>query len=488
MTKFGFSWVQGLFSNDRANMPHPQDAPRPVDNFLKMGLEISAGIPSHVANPMHIHHAIRFLCPLQDDVQNMLEAFEVLYLTRATYWIEGLSSLTQVLQFTNDASKVIPREVDRKRVRDFFVLWGKDSAFYDYSTFKFPFFELVLKEFKEAFENASKPVSGQAQSGKAAASDDTHLLQADELYFIPFLGVLQTTDELNSDFIVRDSVWVCWVFPTTKMDPRDQLKTSVQNVEQAKALLADKTHRRRWTLILKFLRNVVKNPLMSFKKPADRERISEFLTLWTTGAYRVATDEHKGFKNALESFDLMWNREPPQSPFRQASQQPKQQIELVKSFYDGTAATSYQNMMRDPKYDRALFVFNDNEEQHRAYREGQPEGFAAGRGNAIVRPYRAPQKLKRNQPVVRAAGIPTGRNGRAYTSKEDGGDELGKAFANILTLLEDKKNKFDKVVMSVDRDGNFGSDIYPMSPTMKAYLMTTLTDVVNYANYRLAEA
>ncbi|HSK42210.1 MAG TPA: hypothetical protein VK943_20760, partial [Arenibaculum sp.] len=58
-------------------------------------------------------------------------------------------------------------------------------------------------------------------------------------------------------------------------------------------------------------------------------------------------------------------------------------------------------MIELPEYADALFIFNDNEEQFRAFRDGKDGGCAAAAGIAAIRPYRC-------EDPPRAAGIPTG--------------------------------------------------------------------------------
>jgi hypothetical protein len=70
-------------------------------------------------------------------------------------------------------------------------------------------------------------------------------------------------------------------------------------------------------------------------------------------------------------------------------------------------------MVEQPQYADALFVFNDNEGQFRAFRldSRSRAGCSAGGGNAGIRPYRC-------QEPPRAAGIPTG-DGGGYSSLDD---------------------------------------------------------------------
>jgi hypothetical protein len=70
-------------------------------------------------------------------------------------------------------------------------------------------------------------------------------------------------------------------------------------------------------------------------------------------------------------------------------------------------------MLTEPDYGDALFVFNDNETQFRAFRQNPrgEQGCSPGGGNAAIRPYRC-----HNPP--RAAGIPTG-DGGGYPRLDD---------------------------------------------------------------------
>jgi hypothetical protein len=72
-------------------------------------------------------------------------------------------------------------------------------------------------------------------------------------------------------------------------------------------------------------------------------------------------------------------------------------------------------MIEQPDWADALFVFNDNEEQFRAYRRdpADPRGCTRGGGNAAIRPYRCTEP-------PRAAGIPTGVGGAMEQCRVDG--------------------------------------------------------------------
>lgn len=65
-------------------------------------------------------------------------------------------------------------------------------------------------------------------------------------------------------------------------------------------------------------------------------------------------------------------------------------IEVIGSVFAGAGKIGdFAWMIRQPEYADVLFVFNDNEEQFRAYRK-DPQGSygcSPGGGNAIIRPY-----------------------------------------------------------------------------------------------------
>lgn len=82
-------------------------------------------------------------------------------------------------------------------------------------------------------------------------------------------------------------------------------------------------------------------------------------------------------------------------------------MEIIGAVFEGRHRHGdFAWMLTDHEYDDALFVFNDNERQFRAFREDprSPTGCSAGGGNAAIRPYRC-------QDPPRAAGIPTGDAG-----------------------------------------------------------------------------
>jgi hypothetical protein len=113
-------------------------------------------------------------------------------------------------------------------------------------------------------------------------------------------------------------------------------------------------------------------------------------------------------------------------------------------------------MRRQPEWADALFVFNDNESQFRAFREGRPDGCSPGGGNARIRPWRC-------EDPPRAAGIPTG-DGGGYLSLDTHVEAvLEEAFGVMRELLA--TGRYSKVVYSAETpDGLLGTSIFRPGP------------------------
>ncbi len=91
----------------------------------------------------------------------------------------------------------------------------------------------------------------------------------------------------------------------------------------------------------------------------------------------------------------------------------RKKITVIPSTFSGSGQVGdFEFMLNQPEYERTLFIFNDNEEQFDAFVNGQSSGFSRGGGNAAIRPFR-----KLTPP--RAAGVPTGKSGRGYSSLDE---------------------------------------------------------------------
>lgn len=126
-------------------------------------------------------------------------------------------------------------------------------------------------------------------------------------------------------------------------------------------------------------------------------------------------------------------------------------------------------MLTRPEYDDAVFVFNDNESQFRAYR-ADPTGGAGcspGGGNAVIRPYRC------HQPP-RAAGIPTG-DGSGYAAlDEHARSVIDEAVGVIADLLG--TGRYQRVFYSADADDPelLGTGIFRVGDDVRRYVVTRI--------------
>jgi len=143
-------------------------------------------------------------------------------------------------------------------------------------------------------------------------------------------------------------------------------------------------------------------------------------------------------------------------------------IKVVRSTYRGVGVLGdYLWMINQPEFARALFIFNDNEEQFDDYVAGRAVGFTAGGGNAAVRQFR-----KHLPP--RSAGVPTGKRGRGYSALDaTTKSKIDEALAVISALL--KTGNYDQIVVSKSKDGDtLGTGIYEVALEERDYIYQQL--------------
>ena len=143
-------------------------------------------------------------------------------------------------------------------------------------------------------------------------------------------------------------------------------------------------------------------------------------------------------------------------------------IKVVRSTYRGAGVLGdYLWMIDQPEFARALFIFNDNEEQFDAYVAGEANGFTAGGGNAAIRP------LRKHSPP-RAAGVPTGKHGRGYSALDaTTKSKIDEALAVIHALL--KTGDYDQIVVSKDKDDDtLGTGIFEVAREVRDYIYQQL--------------
>ena len=145
-------------------------------------------------------------------------------------------------------------------------------------------------------------------------------------------------------------------------------------------------------------------------------------------------------------------------------------MELVPSRFEGRDRPGdFAWMITRPEYADALFVFNDNEEQFRAFRldPTSPAGLSPGGGNATVRPYRGADP-------PRAAGVPTGRAGQGYPAlTPDAREAIDDALQVIADLLA--TGAYRRVVYSAaNDDGDLGTGIFEVGDDVKRHIVNGL--------------
>ncbi len=149
-------------------------------------------------------------------------------------------------------------------------------------------------------------------------------------------------------------------------------------------------------------------------------------------------------------------------------------MELVPSRFEGRDRPGdFAWMVTQPEYADALFVFNDNEEQFRAFQRdpGGGAGLSPGGGNATIRPCRGADP-------PRAVGIPTGRAGQGYPALTgDAREAIDDALRLIADLLA--TGGYQRVVYSAaNADGDLGTGIFEVGDDVKRYIVDGLRKLV----------
>ena len=135
-------------------------------------------------------------------------------------------------------------------------------------------------------------------------------------------------------------------------------------------------------------------------------------------------------------------------------------ILVPQKFINRGEVGDFNWMIKQEKYKKDLFIFNDNVEDMRS------GTFEAGGGNAIIRPYK-------NKKVPRAWGIPTGSEGEGFTSlnkfAKEAIDESIQVIRKLIT-----NNSYKYVYYSAGKDGKIGTGIFKVAPEVLDYILTQL--------------
>ena len=141
---------------------------------------------------------------------------------------------------------------------------------------------------------------------------------------------------------------------------------------------------------------------------------------------------------------------------------------VITSVYSGSGRDGdFAWMSRQAEHEKTLFIFNDNEEQFRAFVRGDSLGFSEGGGNAEIRP------LRGDKPP-RAAGVPTGSRGNGYVQLDDSTKKvINESLAVIQELLN--TGRYERLIFSKDENSaTLGTGLFRVAEDVKKYIYDSL--------------
>ena len=146
-------------------------------------------------------------------------------------------------------------------------------------------------------------------------------------------------------------------------------------------------------------------------------------------------------------------------------------FEVIASVFDKPGmAGDFFWMSRQAEHEKTLFIFNDNEEQFRAFVKGERSGITAGGGNAGIRPLRG---LK----PPRAAGVPTGSRGGGYSRFDE---STKKVIDESLSVIQELLNSgdYERMIFSKDESSpSLGTGIFLVAEDVKKYIYDALMSI-----------
>ena len=146
-------------------------------------------------------------------------------------------------------------------------------------------------------------------------------------------------------------------------------------------------------------------------------------------------------------------------------------FEVIASVFDKPGMEGdFFWMSRQAEHEKTLFIFNDNEEQFRAFVKGERSGITAGGGNAGIRPLRG---LK----PPRAAGVPTGSRGGGYSRFDESTKKvINESLAVIQELLN--SGDYERMIFSKDESSpSLGTGIFLVAEDVKKYIYDALMSI-----------
>lgn len=147
-------------------------------------------------------------------------------------------------------------------------------------------------------------------------------------------------------------------------------------------------------------------------------------------------------------------------------------FEVIGSVFDKPGRDGdFSLMSRQAEHEKTLFIFNDNEEQFRAFVRGERFGIEAGGGNAAIRPLRG---LK----PPRAAGVPTGSQGKGYVRLDDSTKKvINESLAVIQELLN--TGRYERMIFSKDKfSPTLGTGLFLVAEDVKKYIYDALMSMM----------
>ena len=143
-------------------------------------------------------------------------------------------------------------------------------------------------------------------------------------------------------------------------------------------------------------------------------------------------------------------------------------FEVIGSVFDKPGRDGdFSLMSRQAEHEKTLFIFNDNEEQFRAFVRGERSGITAGGGNAGIRPLRG---LK----PPRAAGVPTGIHSNGYSRLDEATKKvINESLAVIQELLN--TGRYERLIFSKDENSaTLGTGLFRVAEDVKKYIYDSL--------------
>jgi hypothetical protein len=159
------------------------------------------------------------------------------------------------------------------------------------------------------------------------------------------------------------------------------------------------------------------------------------------------------------------------TPIEELIRRKNKTIQLVPSIFTShNRIGDFGWMIKQPAYDNALFIFNDNEDAFLKH------SCARGGGNAVIRPYQC-------KDPPRSTGISTGyylpgKINAGYSSLNDGKARqvIDHGIQRVKELL--KTGRYKRIIYSGDKHGGLGTGIFVVGEDVKKYIVSQLKNVV----------